>query len=161
MVTVVTTYACDICKEQHATEAEAHACEAKGVLDMKGGPYQPGQLILCGGQGWWEGDPEWREPGTPEDPAYIHGAIGFHSKWVIIDRRNDPERGHMIRYTLWTPSARWGKPTVATTSPWHYHVKRVVGEVTPEELAKHRADAAAWLKAEKLSIAGHRLPLVG
>ncbi len=120
-----TIYQCEICGSQHGTAEEALRCEARPMVDMKGGNFidgenahepQVGEIVECcyPAMGWWEGDEAWRV-------HRIRGGRfldGFYNLWVVIDKIPAGDR-HEWRYILWTPSNAMGHEQICWTGPGH------------------------------------------
>lgn len=138
MVETITQYRCGICRQLHSTFASASTCEARGVRTLPNDP-QVGDIVLCGGYGWWRGDPEWV---SFETGAVFHGVKLHRPKMVVVDRRMDESHfWHSIQYIMFTPSYCTGESQVLRTSPTHIPAD-IIGKATPEDLARYQEEAA-------------------
>jgi hypothetical protein len=146
-MTPVTMFRCDGCGFIHAVEADAISCEATGLIDLPD-PAEVGDIVLCGAQGWWSGDPEWRSEGTE---GVFHGVPLILGKFVVVAKErgrkgaSDTRERHKVWTILWTESTRGGECGNFMTSPDHIGV-RVIGKCDPEKLAEYQAKSAAERK---------------
>jgi hypothetical protein len=153
-----TTFHCDICKQPFTSFEAAERCENRAPTDFEE-PLELGDRVLCGSQGWWEGDEAWCLRVEGEHYLAHKNIPMIRSIWVVVDTWMDFSWGdHMRRYILWTDTRREGDPALATTCRRHISAKKI-DNVGPENLALYQAKANNFLQENYRGFKS-RLPLV-